>query len=916
MKGIKTSYILFAFAGIIIFSLSCNPTRDRWINRNWHSLTGHYNVYFNGEKKFNDAMETLEKGNVDDFTKLIEVFPYGDEAAQKGVSGIMDDVTKKASLTIQFHTIGSFTDNAYLLLGKAQYFKRDYFAALEPFQYINSKYKDKGLRPVSISWVAKCYMGLNKEGEAEAIMGLLMNEVDPIQLKGKLAKTSSPQLKISNSDKSEIYATAAYIALKQKNYVKGIEKLVVANDFESRKPRRIRYTYLLAQLYQLQGKDKEANKYFKKILGMIAPYNFEFNASINLARSYDSTDKSAVRKVRRSLKRMLNDDKNDGLYDQIYYELGNLEKKEKNLPQAIKNYKLSASKSTKNPNQKGLSFLALANIFLEQPEYKLAQAYYDSAAGSFKKDYKDYESIMAKKTVLSELISNLIVIETEDSLQKLSGLKKEQLEKKIDEWILAKKTTDEQKSKADKKQKEIDKSNELNQSAPAASPSAGFGGDVAQWYFYNPAIIASGSQEFFSSKKWGQRANTDFWRIAAKEKETPTAEQTNTGATKQKTDSSTNDKSDTSSDVSEKRTDLKNNISSDRKAWIANVPFTNEETEKSNEKILEAYYNIGLVYDEKLNDQREAANSFNDLLKRFEGNKYEPEVLYRLYKIYSKHRLTTSKADECKAKLIAKYPQSPYALILQGKGLKTADSDPNKEVNLFYEKMYGFYENGNYTETKSMYLEARKKFPGNTIQAKFDLLNSLAIGKSESIENFKSALTSVVKEFPKTDVADRAQGILEAIQKHSISTLPDSIRYEIEPDFVVEQNGGQYYVFAMKNDKADFTDFVSKITQFNEEYHQFENLKSNTIISNEGYQLLLVREFTDLNVAMAFMKDIEITDFIKKQMKVETSYTHFIISVNNFKKLLKEQKLESYDKIFKKQYSSSATSPNKPTQKP
>ena len=145
-----------------------------------------------------------------------------------------------------------------------------------------------------------------------------------------------------------------------------------------------------------------------------------------------------------------------------------------------------------------------------------------------------------------------------------------------------------------------------------------------------------------------------------------------------------------------------------------------------------------------------------------------------------------------------------------------------------------------------MYLEARKKFPGNTIQAKFDLLNSLAIGKSESIENFKSALSSVVKEFPKTDVADRAQGILEAIQKHSMSTLPDSIRYEIEPDFVVEQNGGQYYVFAMKNDKADFTDFVSKITQFNEEYHQFENLKSNTIISNEGYQLLLVREFTEM----------------------------------------------------------------------
>ena len=901
---------------IVFFLLSCNPTRDRWINRNWHTLTGHYNVYFNGEKKFNDAMETLEKAHVDDFTKLIEVFPYGDETAQKSISGIMDEVSKKASLTIQLHNIGTFTDNAYLLMGKAQYFKRDYFSALEPFQYINSKYKDQGLRPVSTSWVAKCYMGLNKEGEAEAIMGLLMNEVDPIQLKGKLANSPTAPLKITKEDKAEIYATATFIALKQQNYLKAIEKLTIANSFENRKPRRIRYTYLLAQLYQLQGKNKEANKYFKKILTMIAPYNFEFNASINIARSYDSTDKSAVRKVRRSLKRMLDDDKNDGLYDQIYYELGNLEKKEKNIPQAIKYYKLSASKSTKNPNQKGLSFLSLATIYLEQPEYKLAQMYYDSAAASFKKDFKDYEAIMAKKTVLSELISNLIVIETQDSLQKLAALNKEQLEKKIDEWILARKTAADLKAKADKKQKEIDKSNELNQSMPAIVPTLSNSNEGAQWYFYNPTIIASGSQEFFSSRKWGQRANVDYWRIAAKEKEAPPADQ-NSPEQKQKTDSVSDNADSSDAPPIEKRKDLKKDISSNRKAWIANVPFTNEELEKSNDKILEAYYNIGLVYDEKLNDQREAANSFNELLKRFNGNKFEPEVLYRLYKIYSKHKLTSNKAEECKSTLIAKYPQSPYAQILQGKSLATSNSDPNKEVNLFYEKMYAVYENGNFTETKSMYLEARKKFPGNTIQAKYDLLNALAIGKSESQENFKSALNSIVKEYPKTDVEERALGILDAIKRQMMASLPDSIRQELEPDFVIEQPGGQYYVFAMKNDKADFTDFVAKITHFNEEYHQFENLRTNAIVSNDGYQLLVVKEFTDYNMGLAYIKDIEIIDFIKKQFNIETPYRHFIISVNNFKKMYKEQKLESYDKLFKKHYiSPTKETSNNPPQKP
>src|SRR5690606_26678913 len=157
----------------------------------------------------------------------------------------------------------------------------------------------------------------------------------------------------------------------------------------SKKPQKIRYTYILGQLYLNQDSIKQATKYFSKILSMTSPYEFEFNASINIARAYDPNDKASVKRVRKSLKRMLNDDKNDGLYDQIHYELAKLEQKEKNMPEAIKQFKLSVAKSTKNQNQKALSYLALANIYLDIPEYKLAQAYYDSTATTISRDYKD-----------------------------------------------------------------------------------------------------------------------------------------------------------------------------------------------------------------------------------------------------------------------------------------------------------------------------------------------------------------------------------------------------------------------------------------------------------------------------------------------------------------------------------------------
>src|SRR5205085_4522136 len=112
---------------------------------------------------------------------------------------------------------------------------------------------------------------------------------------------------------------------------------------------------------------------------------------------------------------------------------------------------------------------------------------------------------------------------------------------------------------------------------------------------------------------------------------------------------------------------------------------------------------------------------------------------------------------------------------------------------------------------------------------------------------------------------------------------PDSVRQELEPDFVVEQTGPQYYVLAIKTDKMDFTDLLTKMSQFNDEYHQFENLRANTYVSNDGYQLLVVREFTDYQKGTAYIKDIDLLDYVKKQLNIQQPYLHFIISPNNFK---------------------------------
>ncbi len=856
-------------------------------------MTGRFNVYFNGEVKFKEVTDALEKGHQDDFTKILEVFPYGDEAAAKGVAGQVDIVLKKVSLAIQNHYVGRYTDNSYYLMGKAHYMKRDYYAAMEAFQYINAKYKDKGLRPVSTAWIAKCYAGLGKLDEAEAVMGLLISEEQ-----AKTKNTSFYHKIVPETPKDysrEIYATAADIAIKQRKFVTAIDKLTLALNYTSKKSDKIRYTFILGQLNAELDSVKNANKYFSKVLKMLAPYDFEFNASINLSKAYDVNDKHAAKRIRKSLKRMLRDDKNDGYYNQIWYALGNLEMKEKNIQAAIYDYKKSSEVGGVNTNQKALSYLALGNIYLDIPEYKLAQAYYDSTASALSPDYKDYKKVIAKKTVLSELIDNLIVIEREDSLQDLARLSQTELDQKIDLWIARAKQDSATQVKRQKDKKAAELQQKQNpQIAVANTNTAGFG-TQGQWYFYNPTMMVAGANEFFSAKKWGPRPNEDNWRIASIEK--PEVQAVNEGGKSgNKTPEDSSNALAGQKDTSEQANNPVKGISTSRKAWLADVPFTKDQMDKSNRQLTEAFYNIGSIYSNKLDDNKEAIKDYELLLYRFPGSEYEPEVLYRLYKLYQQEQ-RPDQATIKKNRLLSEYPESPYAQIIQNKAVNSAETDANKQVVDAYEVLYQYYLAGQYDLVKQGKIEADKKYAGNTLQPKFDLLYALAVGKTQPVPDFVLQLNDVIAKHPKTDVAERAQGILDYIKRSEEKAIPDSLKPK-EPEFVVDGNGPYYVIIAIKDDKLDMNELVAKTTAYNEEFHDFDNLRVNTMLSNEGYQLMLVREFKEIKPAMGYYNDFNSRDVIKKRLKYEGKTIAFVISQPNFKKMLKEQKVELYQTYF------------------
>jgi tetratricopeptide (TPR) repeat protein len=74
----------------------------------------------------------------------------------------------------------------------------------------------------------------------------------------------------------------------------------------TRKKDRIRWTYILAQLYQAKGMDNKAIATYGKVTRMGAPYEMDFHAQVQQALAFD---RGNSKKLRQKLGRMLRDEK-------------------------------------------------------------------------------------------------------------------------------------------------------------------------------------------------------------------------------------------------------------------------------------------------------------------------------------------------------------------------------------------------------------------------------------------------------------------------------------------------------------------------------------------------------------------------------------------------------------------------------
>lgn len=685
----------------------CSVKRNNFFSRNYHQLTTRYNVYFNGDQALKSGIKHMENRHREDYTHLLPVFVSNDEQTRSICSSDMDYAIEKAAKAIDKHSItakprrrknkdsknyqtfrkkkefNNQLDKCYLLLGKAYFYKKKYTMANNTFRFIQRQYaEDEALMTEVSIWLFRSLTEMGRYEEAARIM----DRLDGSTLKRK-------QREMVAAARTDFY-------VRQGMYEQAIpeaERLVRTCKSIKRKPR---YNFLLSQLYVKENQDGAAKLALKKATRFNFNYEMVFNARIGMALAYQEGDAA----VEKKLKKMLRDSRNEEFQDRIYYALANIENKRGNEEGAAGLYWKSVHASVDNDNQQALSFVKLGDYYFKNKAYVQAQSCYDSCLLVMDSRYEDYEKLKSLLTDLTELVTNLRIIQTQDSLQRIAVLPEEERNRLIDDKITAIKeqeNTRKEQERREQAERNFYRRNDMLSRGDAFS-QGNRGGD---WYFYNPVTIALGKNDF--KRKWGRRKLEDNWRRRNK-------------ASIGLADETGEELAEMTGGEREVK-DVKS-----REYYLQDLPLTPEMLQASEKQIEEAYYKAGEIYLYRLNDPEKALECFDAYIQRFKNTANLPMVYY----LASTTALKAGKAAEAeryKTELTALFPESDFARGLQDPNYFRQVEDVLKVVEKKYQEAYRYYQKVYYHEAAQICDRILKAYPDNKLKSNVLFLKAMCV---------------------------------------------------------------------------------------------------------------------------------------------------------------------------------------------
>ena len=853
---LKNSYINgLILALILLISPSCSTKKKSWVNRQYHNTTAKYNGYFNGNESIKDGLKKLHANHIDDYTTTISVFPTGDLKTAQKTNSYMDKAIQKGSIVIQRHSMKikgteycKWIDDNYLMVGKAYFYKGDFEEAIKTFSFIINEYSKNEIRFEAALWLVRGYV---EKGDFTSAESVLLDLLKDKKFPNKLDK--------------ELAVVAADFYVQKKDFTTATTELLNATELIKRKRKKVRLNYILAQIYQYSNNYSLAQKHYELVLKSNPEYEMAFNAKMSLARSLESGNPD-TKKMKEKLFKMTKDDKNKEYLDQIYYTIAEMEINNGDTLSAIENYTLSAVNSVENNSQKALSFLALGKIYFEKGSYKLASANYDSTIFYMDNDFRLYEEASARHLILTDLVSNINIVEMQDSLQMLAKLPKSEQSAVIGTIIQAE-FEKERRAAEDQSLKQ----QMMYESGRNGGREEQFGSNTSggQWYFYNPATLSFGMSEF--RKKWGTRKLEDDWR--RKDKKISTNFEIDSTAT----DS-------TSVEVQNTK---------DPNYYLNQLPKTKEDFENSDSQIKEALYQLGVIYKEALNKIDLSTDNFGAIFTRFPTD--EQYAALALYNVYINYLETNNpKATNSKETLLSKYPNSIYAKMIVDPNYTSEILSKKDLAELNYQEIFLLYKENVFDQV----LVKTENISDEKYKNKLLLLRALSFIQKEEMDKATTILNNISEEDEK--VSQEAKYILDAINDPAKMKKANELALAGSP-YLYRSNNQHMIILVLPKEGVDVTYLKTLISDFHTNSLGNEVFEISALLLGLDQHLLMIKSFENIKKSMSYY-ELFIQEGSVMEVLNKSEYKIMSISFENFQEFYKNKDTQGHYNFFTKNY--------------
>ena len=856
---LNTQHILNIFlAVLLLFSTGCSTKKKTWVSRTFHNTTAKYNGYFNGKESIKLGVKKLEENFVDDYTTILPVFKTGDLKKSKKTHSYMDKAIKKGSIVIQRHSIKikgkeycKWVDDNYFIVGKSYFYKGEFDEAIKTFSFIKNEYKKNEIRFDASLWLIRSLVEKKDFMTAEVELDELTNNRNfPKNLDVELAKISA-----------DFY-------LQQDNYSLALEQLLKVDKLIKRKRRKVRYNYIVAQIYQQDNNHRSAKKKYEQVLKSSPDYEMVFNAKMNLARSLESGSRD-TQKMRQQLLKMTKDAKNKEYLDQIYFTLAEMDINNSDTLSAIDNYLLSTVNSVENNTQKALSFLAISRIHYSRSLYRESKVNYDSTLFYMDEDFREYSTAKEKLEILQELVYHLDIISLQDSLQTLAALPAAELSQVINQIIQAELKKEREALELERSKQQMMYENNRN-----GGRGEQFGNNTSggKWYFYNPATLSFGLSEF--RKKWGKRKLEDDWR--RKDKKVNNVFETDSVATDSVVVQTENKK--------------------DPNYYLKKLPKTEEDFANSDEMIKESTYQAGVIYKSGLQEYNKSSALFMSLLSRFPYDKNYAALAY--YNVYVNHLEVgkNQEAEVMKNLLLHNFPNSVYAQLLTNPNFQEELLGKVNQNELAYQQVYQLYVAKDYNKV----IESCIQVADDDYQSKYLFLKALSFSAIKDSTECITTLEKIIRINKDAEIKEEVIYLLEAIRNPEQMKKANEQALTESP-YLFRSGNKHMTLIILPKKGVDINYLKTLISDYHSQDFENEVFEISAMLMGLEMHLLMIKTFDNSSDAVVYneliMENIEIVNQLNK-----SDFKVLAISFDNFKEFYKNKDVEGYYNFFKKNY--------------